>query len=213
MIRTFALNPFVGIQIAALLQTLLLAGLILGLDQVKPNGSLGKSLLQGLGSGFYTIFGLLFLDIAVLWLAGAWTYADWRFQLPSVILILVLGLFYLIKTEFAHGRIINFIVVALISLILGLFLHWWVPRFEVMGLILEQFLGLMVGIFLVVLILLNVMIIVLEQRGSQNFMVKRHWDIEPALKKIYTRKIHIILWLLSVMQAMLTFLGYSLFSF
>jgi len=213
MIRTLALNPFVGIQIAALPQTLLLVGLILGLDMLKSQKSPIIWILQGLAAGLYTIFGLLFLDIGLLWLAGAWTYADWRFQLPSVVLILILGFYYLVRSMFAHGRVVNIAFVICVSVVVGLFLHWWVPQFEVMGVPLESYLVIIIAAFVIAIIALNIILNVLARRESNSILVRSLWDIETPLRKVYRPTVHVILWGLAVSQGILTYLGYSLLSF
>jgi hypothetical protein len=59
-------------------------------------------------SGFF-LFGTLYLHTGISWLTGQWTYIDWRFQLPSVILIILVGIIHIIGFMLLKPRIFDLI--------------------------------------------------------------------------------------------------------
>ena len=122
LIDTLTMNPFIGIQIAAIMQTIYMVFLayshFIGTNQLNlkrerenPIIILIKFVYLMLNIIFRALFGLLsvlLVDFSAGWLLGAWDYTDWKYQLPSAILSLIIGIQYIYKVyikpyEFKSG--------------------------------------------------------------------------------------------------------------
>ena len=228
MIGTLSFNPFVGIQIAAILQTLIVAFYIFVKKDPEQRNPLNikpyvKSFLKQLVSGIYCFGGIFLFDIAFMWIIGGWGWQDWRYQLPSVILLLFMGIEYIWVSMFSEKfNWINLIYVIAVFITYEVIMRWYVPAIEVMSLRLSiVFLPLVlvsIGVYWLISIARLVYSIVIDRRDEkiENTEVERRsefWQLNPIEKKIFSRWLNIVVWILSVIQAMLVFNGYSLLSF
>jgi hypothetical protein len=223
LIRILTLNPYVGNLLAGFLQTILMVVLILNLDRIKIKKTIPKkifSILKYFCSGIYVIFGILFLDMAIFWLMGAWTTSDWRYQLPGVLLILFLGLEYVIVPLFRKGNLLDIAYFVGVTTSLLIFIHWWVSQFALMGNILEDNIVIMVGVYIIIYLLIGVIKTLKESKedktdkeDKEKSQIRYYWDISKKLDKIFNRKTNTIAWVLVVIQGMLSLYGYSLFTF
>lgn len=214
MIETFALNPFIGIILAALSQTLLMLALVVTPVKYRPQNEYAAPFwrfFKGIFSGLYTMLGILFLDIAFWWSINAWDYAEWRFQLPSVLLLFYIGLEYVFVAMFREGSITNtiYFIASLVSI--EVYLHWYIPSFDVRGPVFEStlpvLLGMLVGIYGFIAILREIINSLIAERDTE----KAKWNLDQFSAKIFNRKISAVVWGLAVVQCILVFSGLSLF--
>jgi hypothetical protein len=220
LIRTLALNPYIGIHITALALTFILFTRVLGGNLLLPSyenensRSRGKQIIinvfQSIIKAIYGLLGILLCDISLLWLFGAWTYADWRFHLPSVLLSFILGIQILIYLFFRKSNWVKIGFIILSILIFIGILHVLVPHFPIMA----QALGDSFTFFLPGFLIGYLGIEYLEYRNITHFSKSPlKWDITPKLEAVFNLKTLFIFWILSVLQSMLVFMGYSFFSF
>jgi len=212
MVNTFSFNPMVLIHICALVQTVFVAFQLILPDEFSPedkSSGLIVNIIKGLGWGTLIVLGLIFLDSALLWLFGNWSMADWLFQLPSVIILLYLGLAYIIVPLFSKGNLLDIIFCGAAVTTVLVFLHWWIPSHAVMGPVLEGglpiLIGVLIGAYVPVFLLKNKQ----KEEGIKNWR-KNFWDIRKQLHQGFSRTLHFIFWVLAVVQSMLAFYGYSI---
>ncbi len=217
MIRTLIFSPFIGVQVAGLLQTIWMVGIILELKRFEAVSLEGgkKWLLRGgqaLLYGALSVFSVLLLEIAIFWLLGAWTFADWRFHLPSVLLTLFVSVQILIKGSF-HGRTrLKAIYIGGVVLLFQIYFRWLLPSQPVMGILLEQTLPLFLGL----LIFCGFLVSLKESHDVEKSAGKGekiNRNLEEGIEKFFSPKVNVIIWVLVLLQSMLTYSGYSLFSF
>ncbi|MHA1730308.1 MAG: hypothetical protein ACTSU5_00100 [Promethearchaeota archaeon] len=216
---TLALNPYIGLELALVLQTAYLAFLVAfpeGYEPKSPRFKLLFRLARGLLGVFPAVFGVLFVDIAVTWLLGAWTFVDWPFQLPSVVLLLLLGIQYCAITMFRRGNPFDvaYAVAAVAAFVT--FIHWWVPRFAVMGPQMEGGLPVVLGALVggyVAVALLKVATLENPFRDGEGARLKYWWDARDFTRKVFSRRVNAVLWLFALVQGMLLYGGYSLLAF
>ncbi|MBD3351854.1 MAG: hypothetical protein GF364_10245 [Candidatus Lokiarchaeota archaeon] len=216
MIYTLTLNPFVGVQLAAVLQLIAMIIWTGEFHKIRiPNKNIEK-VFTFFKEFFYNLFGLigiLFIDISISWIIGSWSYADWRFQLPSVLLIFILGIEYTLYCYFQKGSLLKMIYAILASLTLTLFIHWWVPLEPVMGPRIENNILIILGILLAVYAVISIIhVIVNGNNHRKRTFLRDYWDITQKLQKIFNIKVNLIIWILVTIQAMLCYFGYSLFA-
>ncbi len=220
MIPILALNPFLGVAIATILQTSVLVGYIFNVpDRFNRAQVAEKSrtrflwhFLEDFGAGIFLLFGVLLLDIAILWGLGAWTYADWRFQLPSVILLAVLGVQYILRPlRIKHHRW-RFLFTGITVAILVIFLHCIISGLAIMGVLLETYLPVLLGALVVAALVIGLVHAVLGRKRSGQDSKEVISNVTPRIARIFTPPVNIILWVLAVGQCIFVFLGYSWFS-
>lgn len=213
------LNPFIAIQIAAVMHTGLMVVLVLQLESLQPRKSSTIFLYKYLKKtikGIYGIFGFLLIDISVTWFSGVWTYLDWRFQMPSAILSLIIGVEYFIYAFYRKGVHINIIFSILVIIAFSLSIHWLFSTEEVMGPLIEEQLPIIIITFIGIYAYITLMItLIFEKRKERNNANKilDIWDISEVVDRIFSKKFNPILWILATLQAILTFSGYSILSF
>ncbi len=213
---TFSFNPMIVILICAVLQTVLMAILILIPDNFtykdkKKSLVFFIGLLEGLGSSALVIFGILFVDTALLWLFGNWSTTDWLFQLPNVIILLFLGLEYIIFTLFRRGNLLDILFCGISVATILVFLHWWVPLDALMADKFKEDFPIMIFALIGVYVLISIIKITIEQKKSRTEKEMEHlWDIRKQLSHVFNMKINVVFWILAVVQSMLIFYGYSL---
>ena len=217
MVNTFSFNPMFLIHICALLQTIYLGFLILIPDKFTPAGKTKDviyKVFKGLGLGTIVVFGIIYVDTALLWLFGTWSMADWQFQLPSVIILLYLGLGYIMVSLFSRGNVLDIVFCGAATTSVLVFLHWWVPIDAVMGARLEGGLPILIGVLVGVYVLISLF---KKTNGQKKEKIEKGsnplWDIRTQARYVFNRKIHLIFWILAVVQSMLAFYGYSILTF
>jgi len=217
MTTTLIVNPFLGIQICAMLQTVVLGFLVVVPRDYRPprrGGTIVFELLRSLGIGSLAVFGLFFIDMAVGWFFSGWSLADWRYQLPSVLILAFLGVQYVIVTLFYKGNLVDTFYFITIALTIMLFFHWWIPLDVVfMGRNIEAYLPIILAALIVIYVPLSIARYIFMKRiASTRFskLIAPWWTISDKMHAIFNRKVNFILWILAVLQSMLTLLGYSL---
>ena len=99
MLPIFTFLPLVTLLFAAIFQMAMVIGFVLAPDDYttdKRGKNAAYNIFMQLGFGTFFLFGVFFIDTAVFWLLGQYTYADWMFELPAVILLLIVGVQYLV---------------------------------------------------------------------------------------------------------------------
>lgn len=221
LIPTLTLNPFVAIQVAALLQTLWLVQILIGIDQwnlmfIKPLGKFLQIIiyiLQALLSTIFIVFSLILIDISFWWLIGSWGFADWWFQIPNFSLAGIIAIYYLYFIVFRNPTKMKIIYVIFAVTLLEIYLHWWVPQDPVMSLRLENGLPFVGGILLLGGFSVQFIEII---KNKKEKLRPVETNIEKKEEKIdRTKKIiaHFVLWILICTQAIISYFGYSLLWF
>lgn len=222
MIRTLSINPYIGIELAMILQTALLIHLVLREKGFEYKIKLFESInifWKEFFSGLYIIFGFLFIDIAVWWLIGSWTWMDWRIQLPSVILILIIGVEYVYLAAFQKrdwARIGLFVVTAIV---LSLFIHWWVPIDPVMVNRMKDGIYYAIGVLLLITFLIATTRSIIFLKSPRTSKVSdENSEMSETIQDqgLDNKKVilfNAVIWVFAFIQAILFFSGYSLFSF
>ena len=225
--NVLSFNPFLGTHLALLFQTIgLIFYILIPKDYLPKNSAAVRlyRLLKSFGLAIFFLFSIMFVDIAVMWLANAWTYADWRFQLPSVIIILVIGVEFLGYILLSRPRVVDLLYFAGSYALYAYYFHAYVSQFEVMSLYIE---GKVMYIFGAI-ILVGIPVIYGRPDKSSNIHMENEkkvhaksgspwkrplWDLEKYYHKIYQNWVIGLLWLLALLQSILTLNGYSLFFF
>ncbi|MBN2151637.1 MAG: hypothetical protein JW839_09340 [Candidatus Lokiarchaeota archaeon] len=215
MAYTLTLNPLIVVQFAAVAQTVIMAILVSVPRQSKPPSKRAAGALD-----FFRVFGycglavlsVLFLDTGVAWLAGAWGYADWRYQLPSAVLLVVIGVEYAVAGLLKRCSWVSLAYIVVVAAILLLFIHVFVSAEVLMGNLLENGLPIVLG----ALVGAGVLVAGLEtalatrQEGRKGRLT---WDISHVMNRVFNRWTNLVIWALVVVQGILLFSGYSLLTF
>lgn len=229
MIRALVLNPFVAVHLAALVQTVLVACLLVVPDGYMPaHEGQRRALAIGrwVGSGLLVLFGVLILDAALPWLAGAWTRTDWRYQVPGVLLLLFLGVEYVVVGVFRRGALVDLVYLAGAAVALPVFVHGVVSREAVMGPHMEGGLPVLLAVLVAGVLAIAGLKVAWASRPAAKSKrgdkpvdetlpkwLGGYWDASGALRRVFNRPANYIAWLLVTAQSMLSFFGYSLLSF
>ncbi|MHA1683750.1 MAG: hypothetical protein ACTSUE_22620 [Promethearchaeota archaeon] len=217
MIHTLSLNPMVGIHILALVQTIFFAIYATVPKNAQPRRKMGKrtlSFFRHLGIGALSTAGVLFVDMGLMWFFGGWTLADWRFQLPSVILLIIVGLQYILAAALIKGTVIDLGFIAGVATLFIWVIHISLPANDVMGEFIKDMAPYLFGAPIVVyLAIAAIKAYFIERRMESNEhkrMARFTWDYGEKIKKFYGRKTNLVLWILAVTQSFLAFFGYSI---
>jgi len=159
---------------------------------------------------------------------GSWTYNDWKFQLPSVIIILIIGIEFELLTLFPKGNLIDILYFIISTLVIVLFIHWWVPMEPVMGPGLETYLPIILGALVLAYILKdgikygvqkkNLRVKGLSENIPENNINQigknwlNLWDAAEKFEKFFNFKFNLICWVIATLQSLLILNGFSLFS-
>jgi hypothetical protein len=218
MIHTFAFNPFIGMIIAVFSHIPFLIVLIF--TQVPyfhkesklplPTPNLLFRLLTGLFFGLFIVLSLLLFDIGLSWIFGAWTYADWRFQLPSVILILLIATNFIGWIVFRKFSVFDLLYVVIASIVLIIFLHIAVPSNPVMGITLE---AMIIPVLLVLIVSYIPLYLIKTKKISINSFKDLVKTVEFDIRKkiLFSPLVNFLVWILATAQTLLILTGYSLF--
>lgn len=220
MIPTLAINPFLGVAIAAVLQTSVLIGYILNVPDRFHRAQVAEksrtrilwSFLEDAGAGIFVLFGVVFLYISILWCAGAWTYADWRYQLPSVILQGVIGVLYLLRTLRSKQHRWRLVFAAFTAASLVILLQGVISTLAIMGPLLETYLPVLLGALLCVVFIIGAVRAFQHSKRLRPDIKAEEIRTVPKISKIFSLPVNFTLWVLAVGQTMFLFLGYSWFS-
>lgn len=212
MIETYTFAPYLMLYFAAIIQTFIVVSFIVAPQNYKAKNKIVEiihSFFMHLGFTFMFLFGILFIDTALAWLFGQWVYADWRFQLPAVLLILIMGIQYVVGSMFVNPRISTFIysVVAIIVVLLGI--HVYIPSMDLRASVVNflMLLFILQGIYL----LIWVIDIILDEKTAWEEKNKDLWDVSPQFQNIFTRGFNIIIWIIMLVEVWLKLFGSSLF--
>ena len=140
MIPTLSLNPAIFIHVLALFAIVMIACYIIFPSDFQPKSEIGILIwkfMREVNFGIASIFGILFVDCALLWLGNAWTFVDWRFQLPSAYLLLYFGLLFVLYPN-RNGNLLRIIFTIGSSITLLYFLHGIVSHHDLMGEVLKE---------------------------------------------------------------------------
>ncbi len=141
------LNPLIGVIIAWAAQLIVLIILLLDAPKWNPEAKTPKWWIHQTAISFFTILYLiiafLLIDIAVFWLAGSWSLADWRWQIPNVSIILITGsLYFYFVIWNSKSRVMNFFLFIFISITLGFVIHIYASQSDLMADALSQGFGI-----------------------------------------------------------------------
>lgn len=143
------LNPFIGVIIAWVAQLGVVIMLLLDTPNWNQNSEpkTPKWWIHQSAISFFTllylIISFLLIDIAVLWLVGSWSLADWRWQIPNVFFGLLTGSLYLYFLIYrAKSRALNFILFVIIAITIASILHVYAGQFDLMADALSQAFGI-----------------------------------------------------------------------
>ena len=172
----------------------------------KRGKNAAYNIFMQVGFGLYFLFGVFFIDTAVFWLIGQWTLADWQFQLPAVILLLIIGVQYVFGAWLINPTKFDLIFFG-VSVPLLLFLLHIVPGYIITDIedSLYVTLGIMILMVIIYVIIKSKMII------PQNANPKYKWDITVKYKIIFNRKYNVALYIFLAAESVLKILGSSLF--
>ena len=206
MYNTFSWSPYLMAYISFVIQTFVVASYIwFPKDHELPKQPIiafGYRFWKNFFFSFYFIFGTIMLHSALLWCLGQWTYRDWSFQLPSV----VLGVQYVFGTilKRATKLDIGYAITAILTIIL--MNHFYIPRPSRMIESSAVFIMTIVA-FIVVYPFVKEMERILHKEKNPDPV----FDLTKKLHRIFSRKFNVVFWLIAAAEEMLTFAGTSLF--
>ena len=214
MIDSFLISPYVTAYSGAICYTFMMLSYVWWSGGYSPNYSAIGYVEQGTRTVLrvlYGFVGLLCLDASILWLFGSWGYADWRFQLPSVIIGLIIGVEYLGDTLFVKPNRVPVLFLGILAGVAELYvIHVYIPSLT------NIYWGLTV-IFIVpvitaVIFLVGGALVSIYRRKHESIGDRPPlWDFSTKYDKIFTKRVDILLWIICMLEAMLKFGGTSLF--
>lgn len=207
MLDIFTISPYITGLGVAIFHTFILLAKIWKPKEESNQISLRKSqfnfVQEFLGLLFF-LFGVIFLNSSIFWLSSQWTYVDWPFQLPNVILGIFAGIQYIIKSLFLKPKKIDLIF----AVIFFGFIFCSINLFIIGPSNLEE--------DLVVVLIVNVSIIIVFILIRKDLETKRKlgnnlWDISDKFYKIFNTKVVLITWIIASINVMLNFNSASIF--
>jgi hypothetical protein len=208
MINTFSFAPYLIPIIGAVLHALIIVSYVWFSEEYTPDNRKKEILFSGFRFVFYSIYlfiGIILLHTSIMYISGQWIYADYAYQLPSVILGIIIGIEYVIGTLFLKPKKKTLIlgIVSILTFIIMIHGYFaYTPR-------LKASFGDLIWVWVgcVVIGILGG----IKNYKSDKEVQKPLWDITPSFKKIYSRKINCIIWVIAVIETVLKFFGSSLF--
>ncbi len=209
MIRLYTFSPNFTLWFAAIFQSLMMVVFVIVPKEHKSDKK-AFEFAQNFGLGLYFLFGLIFLDTGICWLAGQWMYADWRFQLPSVILLIIIGIQYCFSAMLIKPRITDLIFFAVASPIVLSLIHIHLTLVDDLkdGVIYVLGIILVLQVVYVIFWGLNRFI---DKKPSRKDKKKYLWDFSKQFRRIFNRTSNIVLWAVMMTEALLKLVGSSLF--
>ncbi len=185
-----------------------------GFTHAEKNVRKAFNLWKYLGSGVLSVLGIFLIDMGIMWFFSGWGLADWRVQLPNVLLILYTGIQYVVVGLYRKGNVLDMIYAPVVLLVLALFVHVIVPAQPVMAAFesdVPVVLGSLMGSYIVIAILKAFVLDEKEQKARDtNIRPVYLWNIGKPLRRVFNRKVNIVVWIVAVVQSMLLFCGYSI---
>ncbi len=174
----------------------------------NPEPKTSKWWLHQISIGFFTtlyfLVSVLLIDIAVFWLAGAWSFADWRWQIPNVLLGLFTGSFYIYFLIFkAKTRVLNLITFLTIAITIGSIVHLYAGQSNLMASMLSN----AFGIALPILLLGSTLLLILVNTKNHGIQTAERQN-KANRKSILI--ISVILWFLLLFQIEIFYDGNSI---
>jgi len=200
----FFFTPTAVVYFSVLFQTLYL--ILYTLDLMKNRRfQFLKWLMNNILILSYFLFGVLCLYTGIIMLSMSWSYIDWRYQLPSVILALITGTYYtiaiILRSKAFH--VLYFLPSACIFVFLFIMIFPGIIR------------ALWMGLIGIITLLLVQLFFLLYRYYVQKSNI--HWLNYRLFKKNYTFRnkywtlFNWILWALIVTESILKLSGLSLF--
>lgn len=160
---------------------------------------------------FYFGFGVIFMDTVGVWTSGVFGFADWRYQLTSIIFCLIIGLQFLFGTWLARPRKITLIYGIIIAMVVPYYIHYYIPNQE-------RLRTATMGLFVILAIFIAIawaggLIEELSWRKKAAAIDRANtylWDFSSRLKQIFSRKVNLILWIIMLIDTAFKFYGGSL---
>lgn len=214
MSSVFSMSPYlVTYSSAALLLLFIVSRVWFPKDFVPEHKILRYiyKIFQNIFLGSYFLFGIISLDASILWLFGFWEYTDWMFQLPSVILGLLIAPQFILRIGFEKPKLVDFLLGATVISIVVYIFHFNTPE---PGSMIGSFINTLTICTVVVIVyrfLLEISGILSDKRKDHKILGKPLWDISDQLDRIYSFKINIILTIFVSLEASLKMIGSSLF--
>lgn len=213
MIDTYSFSPYFALYFGLILHCFLMMEVVFFPNNYKGSKDWKNYLYDAfmhVGFGLFFLFGIIFFDTGIIWILGQWTYADWRFQLPAVILVTIIGFQYIVGTMLVNPKISDLIYFISSSITMFYFLHIYTIGKNLRYAIV--FLLQIMVVLLVIYVLLWGIDFLLEKRNPLWRKKNKYlWDISDQFKKIFNRKVNLILWILLAIEALLKLTGSSLF--
>ena len=212
---TFSFNPMVFMHFCALIQTAILVFLIIYPEGYKPKKKVQQGFyyfFMSLATGTLVTFGVQFIDAGILWLLGNWSMSDWLFQLPNAVLLVLIGIQYVVVPLLRKGNWLDIGYLVVVVIVVQVFYRWWVPLDDVMGPRLEEGLPVLLGVLIGIYVLIGEVKFALygDHAGRDAPKLQYKWDIGKKIRHVYNRKVNVVLWILTVAQSIMSFMGYSI---
>jgi len=213
----FIWSPYIISLIGASLQALLLIGLLWFPITDPPKNITNQKilfLLKNIITFVYAFFGMMVFEMAFIWLLGPWGYADWRYQLPKVILGVVIGVEFM-WGYLSRAKWYDFIALGISTIIYLLFLFVYLPSYYYFRPYFGNFTWILLGGLLFVLIC-SLFDRARFQHHLDSISIKGLDQSKPVsihpYDRIFSRKVMIGILIFGMIDAFLLFYGYSLFS-
>jgi hypothetical protein len=205
------ITPYIGVIIGAIFHFFSLLARVFVSEEISPSKTWLRLIFRFFGSifeGLYGILGLLCVYISIAWIAGTLGYADLLYQLPSVILSLIVGLEYCWNVWLKKGA--RSLLLLMILGILGLLYLFiiYIPSLDVISDGAART-GYVIGGVIVLYILWSM--------GDEIFgdKVKKSplWNGDRFSKKFLTWTFDLVLWILLVTEFLFKLIGSSLLQY
>jgi len=208
MLPIFTFSPYLTLLFATVFQMIMVMGFILAPNDYttdKRGKNAAYNVFMQVGFGLYFLFGIFFIDTAVFWLIGQWTLADWQFQLPAVILLLIIGVQYVIGAWLINPTKFDLIFFGISVPLLLILLHI-VPGYIITDIENSLYVTLGVMILTVIIYVIIKSKIILPQNATPKYK----WNITAGYKRIFNRKYNVVLYIFLAAESILKILGSSL---
>ena len=208
----FTFSPYFIPLAIGIMQIFRLFGYITPVKNQTQKGPLKLAFethFQPLIEFIYMFFGFLIIDIAIIWICGNWTYTDWRFHLPAVILGLFAGPIYLWRGVAIKPNLISLILKFVFFI--GVIYLIQIELYNVNRLR-SDFSSIFtwIGIIFVINWILEIVIHKLENKDPKIKVISPLWDSSNQYKKWNTLRFDIILYAMAILLAILNFESLSL---
>lgn len=214
----YTFNPMVMMFVMSLVHTGVVATMVAlppGFVPGKPAAVPGYRLARQWGLGVLALAGIILADAGTGWFWGGWSLADWRFQGPSVALLILVGIIY-IAAFLREASILDVAFVASAAGAYAVIVHWWVALEVMMAdRLASGVIGWLVIAGLAAGAIAAAKVRVLRAGGGDSrrrleLLAGRAWDRTATVNRVFSRKAIVMTWALATLQAILAFNGFSL---